>query len=39
VSSAEDLDAQIVAGYERQPQEDVWGDLLVRWVIEAEPWD
>ena len=33
------IDAQIVAAYQRQPPEDIWGDAFVRSVIEAEPWD
>jgi metal-responsive CopG/Arc/MetJ family transcriptional regulator len=33
------IDAEIVAGYRRRPQEpDRWADLVAREAIAAEPW-
>ncbi|MGH9284176.1 MAG: CopG family transcriptional regulator [Acidimicrobiales bacterium] len=33
------IDAAVVSGYERMPQEpDVWGEVVAREVIAAEPW-
>jgi metal-responsive CopG/Arc/MetJ family transcriptional regulator len=33
------IDAQIVAAYERQPPEDIWSEAFARSLVEAEPWD
>lgn len=34
----EDIDRQIIEGYTRRPQEDIWGDEPLRAMIREEPW-
>ncbi len=34
----EDIDRQIIAGYTRHPQDDIWGDEPLRSMIREEPW-